>query len=58
MDFIFCIQNTFVKGTCPKIAGNTTHFCIQNKFMASKHLSIARPVLHEQVAQRLRQMLV
>ncbi len=26
--------------------------------MASEHLSIARPVLHEQVAQRLRQMLV
>jgi DNA-binding GntR family transcriptional regulator len=55
---IFCIQNTFVKGICPKIPQINSIFCIQIKFMASEHLSIARPVLHEQVAQRLRQMLV
>jgi DNA-binding GntR family transcriptional regulator len=55
---IFCIQNTFVKGICPKIDQIKSIFCIQIQFMASEHLSIARPVLHEQVAQRLRQMLV
>ena len=58
MMHIFCIQNTFVKGNCPKIRDNFPNFCIQNQFMDSEHLSIARPVLHEQVAHRLRQMLV
>jgi DNA-binding GntR family transcriptional regulator len=58
MSHIFCIQNTFVKGICPKISCICPNFCIQNQFMDSENLSIARPVLHEQVAHRLRQMLV
>ena len=33
-------------------------FAFKSQIMASENLSIARPVLHEQVAQRLRQMLV
>jgi hypothetical protein len=33
-------------------------FCIQNSSMTAKILSLAPATLHEQVAQRLRQMLV
>ena len=55
---IFCIQNTFVKNIHSRINVEHRFFLYSNHFMVSAGSSISRPVLHEQVAQRLRQMLV
>ncbi len=54
---IFCIQNSFVNRFCLKIAKNDLFFEYKNH-MSAVLQAIPRAALHEQVAQRLRQMLV
>lgn len=54
----FCIQNSFVKYNNSYLGFDSIEICIQNPNMTADIISIPRASLHEQVAQRLRQMLV
>lgn len=58
MALIFAYKILLSRQLLPDFGFDTHDFCIQNGAMTADIISIPRAALHEQVAQRLRQMLV